>query len=110
MKYEKNMNYEVVLTELAESHIRSIIHYIVFVLCNEQAAQSILNDMDDTIGKLSQVAGSIKLCDNMKLRELGYRTLHLKNHRYFMLYKVVGNIARVDGVYHDLQDYENILQ
>ena len=61
MKYEKNMNYEVVLTELAESHIRSIIHYIVFELGNEQAAQSVLDDMDDTIGKLSQVAGSIIL-------------------------------------------------
>ena len=46
----------------------------------------------------------------MKLRELGYRTFHFKNHRYFMMYKVIGNIARIDGIYHDLQDYENILR
>lgn len=110
MKYVKNMDYEVVLTELAETHIRNIIRYIAFELGNEQAAQSVLEDMEDSVISLSRVAGSIKLCDNVRLGREGYRIFHFKKHRYLMLYKIIGNMARVDGIYHDLQDYGNILR
>ncbi len=55
------------------------------------------------------MAGSLKLCDDPKLRSLGYRAIHLKHHNYFMLYKIVGRRVFVTGVYHDLQDYENSL-
>lgn len=48
------------------------------------------------------------MCDNPKLRALGYHTIHLKRHKYFMLYKIIDDMVRVDGIYHDLQDYENI--
>lgn len=55
------------------------------------------------------MAGSQKLCDDADLRALGYRTIHFKRHRYFMLYKIADNYAYVIGIYHDLQYYENIL-
>lgn len=51
--------------------------------------------------------GSLKLCENTLLRDCGYRTIHLKRHNYFMIYRIIDNIVRVDGIYHDLQDYEN---
>ena len=65
--------------------------------------------MKETARRLSHVAGSLKLCDDPKLRRLGCRTIHLKHHNYFMLYKIVGRRVFVTGVYHDLQDYENSL-
>ena len=34
-----------------------------------QAAQNILNDYDATIESLKHVAGSLKLCDNPRLRK-----------------------------------------
>ena len=54
------------------------------------------------------MAGSLKLCDDPKLRALGYRTIHFKHHKYFMLYRIEDGKAYVDGIYHDSQDYENI--
>lgn len=56
------------------------------------------------------MAGSLKLCEEPGLRALGYRTIHLKRHRYFMLYRIEDNKVYVIGVYHDLQDYENIVR
>ena len=57
--------------------------------------------------KLEEVAGSLKLCDNTELRKLGYRRINFMYHRYFMLYRVDGDMAIVDNIFHELQDYEN---
>lgn len=49
----------------------------------------------------------LKLCDNPKLRVLGYRRINFLSHRYFMLYRIENNIVYVDNIFHELQDYEN---
>ena len=51
--------------------------------------------------------GTGKLCDNPRLNALGYRKIHFLSHRYFMLYRIEGNLAVVDNIFHELQDYEN---
>ena len=56
---------------------------------------------------MSNVAGSLKLCDNPKLRELGYYRINFLSHRYFMLYRIENDTVYVDNVFHELQDYEN---
>ena len=56
---------------------------------------------------MSNVAGSLKLCDNLKLRELGYRRIIFLFHRYFMLYRIENDIVYVDNIFHELQDFEN---
>ena len=66
---------------------------------NPQAATSLLNDFENTKKKLEDVAGSLQLCRNKKLRDLGYRRINFAGHKYFMVY--------IDGIFHDLQDYEN---
>lgn len=48
--------------------------------------------------------------DNVFLRAKGYRTIHFRKHRYLMVYSLQGNTAYVEGIYHDLQDYENALR
>lgn len=110
MKSAENSKYKVVVTRSARTQMAQILCYIRQDLMNEQAAKSVREDIENTKLKLSQGAGSLKLCDIPELRAMGYRTIHLKRHRYFMLYKIVGDIVRVDGIYHDLQDYENILR
>ena len=102
------MEYEVVLTTQAKTDFRQIINYLLFKLNNEQAATNATNDMENTIDQLSHVAGSLKMCEDERLRTLGYRTIHFKRHKYFMLYRIEGSVVYVDGIYHDLQDYENL--
>ena len=45
--------------------------------------------------------------NNPRLNTLGYRKIHFLSHRYFMLYRVEGNLVIVDNIFHELQDYEN---
>ncbi|MDE6942984.1 MAG: type II toxin-antitoxin system RelE/ParE family toxin [Lachnospiraceae bacterium] len=104
------MEYDIVLSVQAQTHFREIINYLIYELQNQQAAISVADDFDETIARLSHVAGSLKLCDDSVLRAKGYRTIRFRKHKYLMVYTVDGDRAYVEGIYHDLQDYEGILQ
>ena len=101
------MDYKVVITLDAEEDLERFVKYLTDEKKNMQAAENVLNDFDATIESLKHVAGSLKLCDNPKLRELEYRRINFLNHRYFMLYRIVDNVVFVDNIFHELQDYEN---
>lgn len=101
------MDYEVVVTKDAEEDLERFIKYLIVEKKSKQAAENVLNDYDATIKSLKYVAGSLKLCDNPRLRELQYHRINFMNHRYFMLYRIVDNIVFVDNIFHELQDYEN---
>lgn len=104
------MGFKVVLTSQAQLDFRNITYYLLYELKNEQATISVTNDMENTIERLSYMASGLKLCDNPRLRGLGYRTIHFKRHNYFMLYRIQDDTVYVDAIYHDLQNYEDILQ
>ena len=91
----------------AEEEIDRFITYLLFEKKNEQAARNLLNDFETTKISLSNVAGSLKLCDNSKLRELVYQRIKFLSHRYFMLYRIENDIVYVDNIFQELQDYEN---
>lgn len=81
--------------------------YLVNEKKNKQAAINVINDFDATVRELSNIAGSLKLCDNPHLKELGYRRINFKSHRYFMLYRIKRKTVIIDRIFHGLQDYEN---
>lgn len=101
------MDYKVVVTRDAEEDLDGFIKYLIFEKKSMQAAENVLNDYDATIESLKHVAGSLKLCDNPRLRQVEYRRINFLNHRYFMLYRIVDNVVFVDNIFHELQDYEN---
>lgn len=101
------MDYKVVVTRDAEEDLERFIKYLISEKESMQAAENVLNDYDATIESLKHVAGSLKLCDNPRLRQLEYHRINFLNHRYFMLYRIVKNVVFVDNNFHDLQDYEN---
>ncbi len=101
------MDYKVMVTEDAENDLDSYIRYLLYIKKNEQAARNLLNDFESTKKTLSHVAESLKYCENTRLKDLGYRRINFLNHRYFMLYRLDDNVAIIDNIFHDLQDYEN---
>ena len=101
------MEYKVVITSDAEADLDGFLRYLLFEKKSDQAASNVLNDFEATKISLSKVAWSLKLCDNPRLRELGYRRMNFLSHRYFMLFRLEGNTAIVDNIFHELQDYEN---
>lgn len=101
------MDYKVVTTKDAEEDLERFIQYLMIEKESRQAAENVLNDYDATIECLKHVAGSLKLCEHPRLRQLGYRRINFLNHRYFMLYRIVDQVVFVDNIFHELQDYEN---
>lgn len=69
MGWNVNTDYEVILTDKAQTQILEILDYIFFKLENPQATRSVEQDMRETIKRLSCIAGSLKLCDDPKLQE-----------------------------------------
>ena len=101
------VSYNVIISPKALSQLDSYIDYIQFTLLNEQAAKSVWQDAIETSNKLKDVAGSLRLCNHPKLKELGYHPICFLKHKYIMLYRIEDNVAYVDAIYHQLQDYEN---
>ncbi|MEZ3477060.1 MAG: type II toxin-antitoxin system RelE/ParE family toxin [Lachnospiraceae bacterium] len=101
------MDYKVVVTRDAEEDLERFVKYLIIEKKSMQAAVNVLNDYDATIESLKYVAGSVKLCDNPRLRQSGYRRINFLSHRYFMLYRIVDDVVFVDNIFHELQDYEN---
>lgn len=104
------MEYKVVLTVQAREQFREILQYLLYSLKSKQAATNVTDDFEKTIIRLSHVAGALKLCNDEELRARGYRTIHFISHRYIMVYRIEVQTVYVDGIYHDLQDYEHILK
>lgn len=101
------MDYEVILTTDAENDLNEFLEYLLFEKQSEQAAKNLLDDFEQTMQTLQMVAGSLKDCENPRLRERGYKRIDFISHRYFMLYRIEGNKAIIDSIFHGLQDYEN---
>jgi plasmid stabilization system protein ParE len=104
------MDYKVLVTKDAEEDLDCFIRYLITEKGSFQAAENVLNDYDATIESLKHVAGSLRLCDNQRLALLGYRRINFLSHRYFMLYRIEGDVVFVDNIFHELQDYENKMQ
>lgn len=96
------MDYKVVVTRDVEEDLERFIKYLIIKKESMQAAENVLNDYDATIKSLKHVAGSLKLCDNPRLRQFEYRRINFLNHKYFMIYRIVDNVIFVDNIFHEL--------
>ena len=103
------MDYKIVVTVGAEEDLERFIRYLLLDKKSKQAAQNLLDDFEATKESLKYVAGSLKLCCNLRLNRLGYRRINFLNHRYFMLYRIVDDVVFIDSILHELQDYENMI-
>lgn len=104
------MEYRVVITPTAQEHLRKYIMYTQKMFKNKQAVHAILEDARQTSKRLSIIAGSLALCDDEILSEYGYRKIMFLRHDFFMIYRLDGNVAVVEGMYHVLQDYESLFR
>ncbi len=103
----RNKYYKVIFTENAMEDMDSIVEYLLFHLRNKQAANHFIDSVKNGKFVLSNSAESFQLCLNPRLRSKGYRRLNLDKTKYFLLYRIENSIVFIDGIYHQLQDYEN---
>ena len=98
------MDYKVVVTSDAEEDLDRFLQYLLFEKKNEQAAGNILDDFGDTLNCLKNVAGSLSLCENQRLRALGYHRINFLRQQ---VKQGEENTVFIDDIFHELQDYEN---
>ena len=96
------------MSDFAKLQLDDILFYICMTLGNETAASRVLQDAEHTIQKLTQIGGSLKICDEPELAQYGYRKIHFLSHKYIMLYTIEGNEIHIDRIYHELEDYKNL--
>lgn len=102
------MTYRVIITPPAKHRLEMYIAYTLNEFKSVQAARSIRDDAKLTKLRLSNIAGSLALCNNPLLAKYGYRKISFCKHAFFMVYRIDGKNVIVDGIYHELQDYESI--
>jgi plasmid stabilization system protein ParE len=103
------MQFKVELSELAERQYDNILSYTVNKLKNPQALKNIMDDFDDTIVKLEKMADSFGYCNSAPLKELGLHKIRFAKHRYLFVYRINKSQVIIEGIYHELQDYENTI-
>ena len=104
------MVYRVVISDRVSEQLDNYVQYLVVKLGNAQAGSNLLEDALDTAEALSYVAGSLPFCVDPDLRQRGIRKMLFTRHRYLWLYQINGDTVQVMGMYHELQDYENIFR
>ena len=77
------MNYEVRLTRAAENDLNEAADYIEFVLLNPQAADDLVDAVEETLPTLAQYAQRYALVDDPVLRAWGIRFVQIKNYLAF---------------------------
>ena len=100
--------YKVIISPRALLQLDDYVSYVHYTLRNPIAAKSVLNDAKQTRKTLAKVASSLMLCDHPVLHELGYHAIKFEKHDYVMLYRVDDKTVYVDGIYHMMQEYENM--
>lgn len=109
MKLVQDMAYKVIIMPPAKRRLDMYVSYTVEKLKNRQAARAILEDAKATKKRLSVIADSLKICDNPILAKYGYRKIKFEKHKFLMIYRIHGDQVIVDGMFHELQDYDGIL-
>lgn len=102
------MVYNVIITASAMKKLESYIRYTMYVLRNKEAAKEIRNDAKETKKVLAHMASINPVCDHPVLKQYGYRKQFLLKHKFIMIYRIDGSNAIVEGMYHELQDYESL--
>lgn len=87
-----------------------MVYYVRYILKNPIAAEKVIQDAEKTMNKLTYLAESLKLCEEPELAIQGYRVIFFQKHDYVMLYRVDENTVYIDGIFHQLQNYQNIFK
>ena len=104
------MRYNVIVSPEAKLQLRNIVQYVRDVFKNPSAAKRVIEDAEKTMEKLTYVAESLKLCDEPELSVYEYRVISFQKHNYIMLYRVEESTVYVDGIFHQLQNYQGLFK
>ncbi|MBR1642158.1 MAG: type II toxin-antitoxin system RelE/ParE family toxin [Butyrivibrio sp.] len=102
--------YNAIRTDDAENDLERYIAYLINEKQNPQAASNVLDDYDETIDSLEEVAGSLREPTSLKLRSRGLKRMNFLHHDYLLLYRIEGETVYITNVFHQREDFESKLR
>lgn len=103
------MAYKVVETAPASRDLAGILGYLAETLANPMAASALADEINACYDSLEQMPNLYALCQDVRLRKLGYRKVTIKN--YIMIYRVseANQSVYILRFFYGRRDYEKLL-
>lgn len=98
---------EVKLASEAETNLTAAASYLVEALCQPRAAASMLDDFDALVATLAHFPESFPVSEEPRLNSLGIRKASFNS--YVALYKVLDSVVVIEHIFHQRQDYANLV-
>ena len=94
-----------IIAPSAENDLNAIVDYISKELCNPEAADALLDAVEECYDTLETLPSSFPFCNDPVLRANGYHQTELNG--YILIYRVEddADVVRVLHFYHSSQDY-----
>ena len=94
-----------IIAPSAENDLNAIVDYISKELCNPEAADALLDAIEECYDTLETLPSSFPFCRDPVLRANGYHQTELNG--YILVYRIEdnGEVVRVLHYYHGTQDY-----
>lgn len=105
-----NLIFSVEISDHALAQYRNHLIYLAYHLENPFAAKNLDLDFTDALRRLSISADGFAFMEDPELHARGYHIMHLKHHKYYIIYHIDHHTAVIDAIIHSLQDYSNILK
>ncbi len=101
--------YKLLITELADQDLDSIVSYIAVQLSNPKAAGDFLDEVTGCYGFLKSNPMMYERCQDRRLGEEGYRKAVIKN--YVLVYKIneASKTVSIMRFFYGAQDYTKLI-
>ena len=101
------MAYKVVFDESAIVEYVEIVDYLVATKSSKTAAKNFVAEMQKILDLIAANPDNFGLIKIKQLRKLGFDKVNINN--YLMLYKVKSNKINIKHIFHQSQDYANLV-
>lgn len=103
------MDYKLIITERAEELLDNLVHYLIFRLKNEQAAQHLLDSIEEIYERLEENPFQFAYCKDKLLRIKEYRDAVIPDMNYVVIFKLEEQYVYILGIFHMLENYKTKL-
>lgn len=101
--------YSIKITKEAEADLSEIYVYISSVLKNPIAADNLLNEIESSFKALIDNPEMYALCNDIHLRQLGYRKIVIKNYLIFYKIDTAANNIYIMRIVYGKREYIDII-
>lgn len=103
--------WHVTVSPRVELRLFGILDYIsASPLYNTSAAEAVYEDFQATLDAIQMMGERIPIGEHPIMQKRGLRRINFRNHRYYLVFRIQGNIAEVVRIAHFLEDPNKVLR